>query len=145
MEYVAATYYGNMPLQYISLLDAYNMREYKPHYPGEGNVSFSNIKRQILGKGSLRDAFWGIWVAGILILKMFTLIAMDVYIYYTKDYDIRIFVHNNEELILLPYMVFAYVVVWRNTICVKKYWVIVARIITTLILYNTIYHAYQSI
>jgi hypothetical protein len=120
-------------------------RENKEYYPGEWDLSLTNLQRLTSGNGSLRVAFWGIWVIipAFLLLVVYTITAL---LSNTNFVEVVDSYETQHILIIFIYQVFfAFRIVWINTICNKKYWIPVSRIFIIVTIVNNIFIIYPAI
>ena len=116
----------------------------KQYYPGEWDVSLDNLKRLISGKGSLRAAFWGIWVIIPSVFLFFLNILIPILSNAITFKDIEELLEPYITLVIFLYEVlFSYRIVWMNTICRKKYWIPISRIVITISVIGNIYYLYN--
>ena len=120
------------------------MKKHEQHYDGEWNVTLVNFKKLISGNGSLRAAFWGVWVIGTVVLNITILLTTTAYSAFTNNSELYNIYETYNSLFLFPYMIFGYVVVLRNSICIKPFWLPTARVFATIVMLENAYEIYKN-
>ena len=120
------------------------MKKNVEHYPGEWDISVNNLRKLISGEGSLRAAFWGVWFLGAAILNILIILPLATYAGISGDSGPFNWFEKNNMLIIYPYMLFGYYVIIKNKICIKPYWVSIAKIFATYVMIRIPYDIYTN-
>ena len=127
------------------MLDAIKMKRNEEHYSGEWNIRINNLKKLINGEGSLRAAFWGVWLLGSVALRLIVILPLAIYAGMSHNSVPFNWFEEHHLIILFPYMLFGYYLILKNSICIKSYWVPIARVFSTIAMLNLTYEIYNGI
>ena len=113
------------------------------NYPHEWDASLENIKYIFSGKGSLRSAFWGIYVLTTAITISIAMFLIVFYSIFIENFELlKWYIKNIYLFVGIIQLISCYSVVKCSKNTIKKHWAIIAVIFS---LTNALLNIYDGI